>query len=63
MSSPNPNHQWAINLGATPEEVNTFSELKMPHSIWDFVGALMVKAGILRLQPWIARDVEMLVNS
>ncbi|EED91713.1 predicted protein [Thalassiosira pseudonana CCMP1335] len=63
MSSPNPNHQWAINLGATPEEVNTFSELKMPHSIWDFVGALMVKAGILRLQPWITRDVEMLVNS
>jgi hypothetical protein len=63
MTSPNPNPQWAINLGATPEEAKTFSELKMPHSIWDFVCALMVKAGILRLQPWIARDVEMLVDS
>ena len=57
------NERWAEKLGATTEEAKTFSKLKEHGEILDFVMGLMIKAGFLRLQPWIARDVQMFIKS
>ncbi|KAL9186886.1 hypothetical protein ACHAXT_010606 [Thalassiosira profunda] len=56
-------HQWATNLGATPDEAKLFSSLLSSTQIWDYVLGLMNKAGFLRLQPWLARDVELFLRS
>ena len=50
--------KWALNLGATREEAQRFVEMKRAKDKWDYVIALMVKSGVLKLQPWIARDVQ-----
>ncbi len=55
--------QWAHRLGATTEEAKTFSELSSNRVIFDYAQGLMNKAGFLRLQPWIARDVEEYIKS
>mmetsp|Transcript_21855 Transcript_21855/g.34287 ORF Transcript_21855/g.34287 Transcript_21855/m.34287 type:complete len:548 (+) Transcript_21855:104-1747(+) len=54
--------RWAIKLGATLTEARIFSTLSNA-AMWDYAMGLMIKAGFLRLQPWIARDVEMLLKS
>lgn len=51
-------HGWAMRLGAKPEQAQVFSELRDEQDIWDYVSALMARSGLLRFQPWIARDVE-----
>jgi len=55
--------QFATNLGATPAEASIFSNLEESRLIWDFVLGLMNKAGFLKFQPWIARDVELFLKS
>lgn len=55
--------KWALQLGASPEEAEIFTNIRSPREIWDFATALMNKSGILRYQPWIARDVEMFIKS
>jgi hypothetical protein len=49
---------WATRLGASSAEAKAFTELDQEEDIWDFVSALMARSGIIRFQPWIARDVE-----
>lgn len=60
MSNNNPegSHRWAMNLGASREEAQRFVEMRRGKDKWDYVMSLMVKSGILKLQPWIARDVQ-----
>ena len=59
------NERWATKLGATRTEAKIFSSLSdtNPSAIWDYAMGLMIKAGFLRLQPWVARDVEMFIKS
>lgn len=52
------NFEWALRLGAAPHEARIFGGLQDRHEIWDYASAFMGRAGILRFQPWIARDVE-----
>jgi hypothetical protein len=54
--------QWAKKLGATSDEARIFSTLA-GNVMWDYAMGLMIKAGFLRLQPWIARDVEMIIKT
>lgn len=57
-------HQWAINLGATSNEAEIFSNnIKNDRKVWEYVLGLMNKAGFLKFQPWIARDVELFLKS
>ena len=57
--------RWATKLGATEAEAKMFSSLSntRPFALFDYAVGLMIKAGFLRLQPWIARDVEMFIKS
>ena len=52
------NYEWALQLGVVPRKAWLFSGLQSHHKIWDYVSAFMARSGILRFQPWIARDVE-----
>eukprot|EP00984_Skeletonema_dohrnii_P020201 scaffold9776_cov94-Skeletonema_dohrnii-CCMP3373.AAC.1 len=56
------NEKWGIRLGATQAEARIFSTLS-DNAMFDYAVGLMIKAGFLRLQPWIARDVAMLIKS
>ncbi|KAL3799660.1 hypothetical protein ACHAW5_004309 [Stephanodiscus triporus] len=56
-------YRWATNLGATPVEANRFSNVYDDRRAWDYLLGLMNRAGMLRFQPWIARDVERLLLS
>eukprot|EP00956_Cyclotella_meneghiniana_P038533 scaffold155675_cov77-Cyclotella_meneghiniana.AAC.1 len=49
---------WAMRLGASEEEAHSFSEIKDPNQIWDYLSALVNRSGLLRFQPWVARDVQ-----
>ena len=53
---------WAMRLGATSDEAEIFSTLS-GKQMWDYAVGLMNKAGFMRLQPWIARDVEAFLQS
>ena len=55
--------RWATNLGATPSEAAVFASIQDPRQIWDYVLGLMNKAGFLKFQPWIARDVGLFLKS
>lgn len=55
-------YRWAINLGGTPIEANRFSNIVDERKVWDYVLGLMNRAGMLKFQPWIARDVERLLG-
>lgn len=55
--------KWATNLGATPREAKLFSKTVGSREVWDYVLGLMNKAGFLKLRPWIARDVELLLRT
>jgi len=56
-------YDWAIRLGASEAEANAFSDLDQEEDIWDFVSALMARSGVIRFQPWIARDVENFIKN
>jgi len=49
-------HDWALRLGAKPEEANIFSQLS-GEQIWDYLGALVARSDLLRFQNWILDDV------
>ena len=55
--------RWATNLGATSTEAAMFASIQDPRQIWDYVQGLMNKAGFLKFQPWIARDVGLFLKS
>ncbi len=55
-------YRWAINLGGTPIEANRFSNIADERKVWDYVLGLMNRAGMLKFQPWISRDVERLLG-
>lgn len=51
--------QWAMRVGATSDEAHVFADyLTDRQDIWDYMAATMARSGLLRFQPWIARDVE-----
>mmetsp|Transcript_16823 Transcript_16823/g.36316 ORF Transcript_16823/g.36316 Transcript_16823/m.36316 type:complete len:579 (-) Transcript_16823:79-1815(-) len=51
-------YSWAQRLGAKPREAKVFAGLEDEKEIWDYISAFMAQSGMLRFQPWIARDVE-----
>lgn len=51
-------YSWAQRLGAQPHEAQAFAGLEDEKEIWDYISALVARSGMLRFQPWIARDVE-----
>lgn len=55
-------YDWVIRLGASSAEAKAFTDLDQEEDIWDFVSALMARSGIIRFQPWIARDVEAFIK-
>lgn len=55
--------RWATNIGATPIEAEIFARQSMSTKIWDYALALMNRSGFLKLQPWVARDVEQFVKA
>jgi hypothetical protein len=55
--------QWATRLGASKEEAEAFSKITSPTQIWDFLGALVNRSGLIRFQPWVARDVQEHIQS
>lgn len=61
--SPSLRQDWALRLGAKPHEAEIFSALKDDRDIWDYISALLGRAGIVQFQPWIARDVETYINT
>lgn len=56
-------YDWAIRLGAQGYEAQTFAKLQKEEDVWNYISALMVRSGILRFQPWIARDVKQWIES
>lgn len=55
--------RWAINLGASPIEANRFANIVDTTKVWDYVLGLLNRSGFVKFQPWIARDVEALLQS
>ena len=49
-------YDWALRLGAKPEEADVFSELNGAQ-IWNYLGALVARSDLLQFQPWILADV------
>jgi len=49
-------HDWALRLGAKPQEAKVFSRLRREW-IWDYLGALVARSNLLHFQPWILSDV------
>lgn len=56
-------YHWAMRLGANADEAQFFSQITSPNQIWDYLSALVNRSGLLRFQPWIARDVEERIRS
>jgi hypothetical protein len=51
--------QWAMRVGASSDEAQVFADLLTDRQdIWDYMAAIMARSGLLRFQPWIARDVK-----
>ncbi|KAL3802528.1 hypothetical protein HJC23_012547 [Cyclotella cryptica] len=55
--------EWAMRLGATPDEARSFSQLTSYYEIYDYAAARINESGLIRFQPWIARDVERRIQS
>lgn len=55
-------YKWIIRLGANAHEAQVFIKLTKEADIWDFVSALMARSGIIKFQPWIARDVAQFIR-
>ncbi|KAL7469968.1 hypothetical protein ACHAXS_010216 [Conticribra weissflogii] len=54
---------WALSLGSSIEEAEHVSNISDTQQFWNLAMALMNRSGILRLQPWIIRDVESRIKS
>ena len=54
--------EWAKKLEATSDEAKIFSTLSGTQ-MWDYAVGLMNKAGFMRFQQWIARDVKGFLQS
>ena len=51
---------WPERIGARPHEARMFvnpSAVKGHRNLWDYIFALASRSGVLRLQPWIRREV------
>jgi hypothetical protein len=56
-------YNWATRLGARHRDATHFSNLTKEYQIWDYLTALINRSGLLRWQPWIARDVAKYIRS
>ncbi|KAL3805392.1 hypothetical protein HJC23_009099 [Cyclotella cryptica] len=56
-------YNWATRLGAKHRDATHFSNLVSEQEIWDYLTALINRSGLLRFQPWIARDVAEYIKS
>jgi len=50
-------YEWAVRAGAKPKEAEVFSKLK-GRDMYDYIGALLVRSNVLRLQPQIKVDTN-----
>lgn len=56
--------RWATNLGASEDEAQAITGIPSTgQEIWDYALGLANKAGFLGFQPWIARDVQLFLQS
>jgi len=62
MAQGDPYTSWATNLGATNHEAEIFNAIQSDSGkmkeVLPYLLGLLNKAGFLKLQPWIARDVQ-----
>ncbi|KAL3791653.1 hypothetical protein HJC23_003910 [Cyclotella cryptica] len=56
-------YNWATRLGARPHEAAYFSELRGQYVISDYLSAIVNRSGLLKFQPWVARDVSEYIKS
>jgi len=49
-------YEWAVRAGAAPHEAEVFSKLKGGDDVYDYMGALLVRSDVLRLQQKIRDD-------
>lgn len=54
--------QWIRNLGGSNRDVLNFANKVTYEEAWDYLSGLMIRSGILKFQPWIARDVELFLG-
>lgn len=54
---------WALSLGSSIVEAEQVLNISDTQQFWDVAMALMNRSGILKLQPWITRDVESRIKS
>lgn len=54
---------WAMRLGASVDEAKGFASLSSSTAIWDYLSALINRSGLLKFQPWIARDIGEYIQS
>ncbi|KAL7482006.1 hypothetical protein ACHAW6_007692 [Cyclotella cf. meneghiniana] len=55
--------EWAMRLGASEDEARDFASLTSYQDIYDYIAARINVSGLIRFQPWIARDVERRIRS
>ena len=51
--------QWIRNLGGSNRDVLNFANKVSYEEAWDYISGIMIRSGLLKFQPWIARDVEL----
>ncbi|KAL7502643.1 hypothetical protein ACHAXN_001496 [Cyclotella atomus] len=56
-------YHWALRLGASTQEAEYFTTIESDVDISDFVASLINRSGLLKFQPWIARDVAQYIQS
>ncbi|KAL3789529.1 hypothetical protein HJC23_001337 [Cyclotella cryptica] len=56
-------YNWVTRLGARPHEAAYFSDLQSESDIWDYISAIVNRSGVLKFQPWVARDVSEYIKS
>ncbi|KAL7477725.1 hypothetical protein ACHAW6_003521 [Cyclotella cf. meneghiniana] len=56
-------YNWVTRLGARAHEAAYFSDLQSGPDIWDYLSAIVNRSGLLKFQPWIARDVTKYIES
>ncbi len=54
--------QWIRNLGGSNRDVLTFANRVSYEESWDYISGIMIRSGLLKFQPWIARDVELFLG-
>lgn len=48
-------YDWAVRVGANPQEADAFSKLE-GDAMWDYLSTILVRSGVLQFQPSILKD-------